>query len=127
MIAGVAPREDVGVEGLLVRVTTICNANKKYTDIYYNMLQSFHATDSPFAMDIKEKDLENGYFFISWEFSPDQMGGDIPENLVNQGTNIHLSVDFGAALNSAVTMLVYYELDMRVSINQYRQVMVETN
>jgi hypothetical protein len=78
-------------------------------------------------MDIDETDLENGFFFAAWEFSPDQLGGDIPQGLVNQGTNIHLSVEFGAALTTAVSIIVYYELDMKVSINQYRQVTVESH
>jgi hypothetical protein len=110
------------------RPAIVCNmSEKKYTDAYYHILSTFHAKGSPFVMDINETDLENGFFFAAWEFSPDQLGGDIPQNLVNQGTNIHLSVEFGTALTSAVSIIVYYELDMKVSINQYRQVTVESH
>jgi ribonucleoside-diphosphate reductase beta chain len=110
------------------RPAIICKmGDKKFTDAYYHILSTFHANGSPFSMDIDETDLENGFFFAAWEFSPDQLGGDIPQGLVNQGTNIHLSVEFGAALAKAVSIIVYYELDMKVSINQYRQVTVESH
>jgi len=110
------------------RPPIICDFGKKdYADAYYNLLCTFHADNSPFTMDIKESDLENGFFFAAWEFSPDQMGGDIPTNLVNEGTNIHLSVEFESSLQNPVSMIVYYELNMNVSINQYRQVIVENN
>lgn len=110
------------------RPPIICDmTDKKYTEAYYHLLSTFHANETPFAMDISETDLENGFFFAAWEFSPDQMGGDLPAMLINEGTNIHLTVEFGTNLPSPVSMIVYYELDMRVSINQYRQVTVENN
>jgi len=110
------------------RPAIICKMDEKnYSDAYYHMLSTFHASSSPFTMDINETDLENGFFFAAWEFSPDQLGGDIPQSLVNEGTNIHLSVEFGTALAQAVSIIVYYELDMKVSINQYRQVTVESH
>lgn len=102
-------------------------AKKGYTDLFYHMLQTFHAINSPFTMDINETDLENGYFFPAWEFSGDQMGGDIPMSMLNQGTNIHLTVEFGANLDAAVSMIVYYELDMRVAVNKFYQITVENH
>lgn len=106
---------------------TFNSGKKKFADVYYQMLKVLHSYNSPFALNIEEKDLDNGFFFAMFEFSSDQMGGDIPDHLVNQGTNIHLSVEFGTALTSAITMVVHYGTNMKVSTSGFRQVMVENN
>ena len=106
---------------------TFHSSKKKFADVYFQMLKVLHCGNSPFAVDIQETDLDKGFFFAMFEFSQDQMGGDIPDHLVNQGTNIHLSVEFGTSLTSAITMVIHYGMNMKLSMSGFRQMMVENN
>jgi hypothetical protein len=105
-------------------VTNFENGN--YVEAYRHFMSSLHADSSPFVPSITLKDFAHGYTLFSWDMSPDQYGSDDPHMIVNRNANIKLSVEFAEPLKQAVTLIVYYQLDMRLTINQSRQVTVES-
>ena len=63
---------------------------------------------------------------ISWDMSPDQHGADDPQLIVNRNANIKLSMEFAKPLPIPITLLIYYQLEMRLTVNHSRQIVVET-
>ena len=100
--------------------------NENYIDAYRHFLQSIQADKNPFVPCLTEKDFANGMFMLSWDMSPDQYGADNPQALGEHNADISLSMDFAKALPMPITLLVYYQLEMRMTVNQARQVIVET-
>ena len=100
-------------------------ANKNYVEAYRHLLASLQADKSAFVPDITLKDFENGAFILSWDMSPDQYGCDDPQMIVNRSSNIKLSIEFKTPLAKAVTLIFYYQLESRVTLNQSLQVTIE--
>lgn len=100
-------------------------AHKNFVELIRYNYSSLQANKTGPGPDIKPKDLANGAFFVSWDMSPDQYGIDSPEMIVNRNTNIKLQIQFSANLTTNVTLIVFYMLEQRASINKERQVIAE--
>ena len=100
-------------------------SNGNYVEAYRHLLASLQADKSAFVPDITLKDFEKGAFILSWDMSPDQYGCDDPQMIVNRSSNIKLSLEFKTPLPKAITLLFYYQLESRVTLNQSRQVTIE--
>lgn len=96
--------------------------NGNYVEAYRHFLSSIQADKSPFVPDITPEEFANGSFLISWDMSPDQYGGDDPQMLVNRTANIKLSIEFRRPLPKPITLIFYYQLESRLTINQFRQI-----
>lgn len=101
--------------------------NKNSVEAYRHLMSSLHADNSPFVPDISEHDFANGFTLFSWEMTPDLNGGDNSHLIGSKNANIRLSVEFEEALKTPITLIIYYQLDMRMTINQSRQITIETS
>jgi hypothetical protein len=115
-----------GIEYPTPQITLNCD-KKNYSEAYQHLFESLHAENSPFVPDLTEKDFGNGFTLFSWEMSPDLSGADNMPVGANKNANIRLLLEFEEPLVEAITLIVYYQLDMRMSINQSRQVTVESS
>jgi hypothetical protein len=101
-------------------------ADKQYAQAYHHFMSSIQAAYNRHVPNITIEEWAQGFTFFSWDMSPDQLGGEDPHTLAHQPANVRLAVNFGAATPAAVTLLVYYEQDIRIQIDHSRTVSVET-
>jgi hypothetical protein len=71
------------------------------------------------------EDFKNGYFMISYNLSPDQLGSIHPSTLMGVSSNMRLEMKFKEPLTNNVTLLVYYELPYLMELHRDRRVTVE--
>jgi hypothetical protein len=100
---------------------------KDYSEAYFHLMSSLNAENSPFVPDISEKEFGKGFTIFSWDMSPDQYGSDNIQLSSGSNTNIHLSLEFAENLTNPITLLIYYQLDMQMSVTRHRQVTVESH
>lgn len=99
--------------------------NKNIVELIRYNYASLQANKTGPGPDLTPKDLMDGAFFVSWDMSPDQYGIDNPEMIINRNTNIKLQINFAEALKVNVTLVVFYMLEQRATINKERQVISE--
>jgi hypothetical protein len=100
--------------------------NGDYFESYRHLFESLQAEKSPLLPDITIKDFAKGAFITSWDMSPAQYGADDPQILVNRNSNIKLAINFKKALTSPITLIILYMLEMRLNINDSRQVTLDS-
>lgn len=99
---------------------------RDFTEGYRHLLASLQSDNSPFTPDISLKDFENGVTLFSFDMTPDQYGSDEPLNVANRSANIKVSLEFAEPLKKHVTLIVYYDLEMLMTIDSKRNVLVQT-
>jgi len=72
------------------------------------------------------KDFENGITLFSFDMTADQYGSDEPLAVTNRNANIKLCIEFAEKLEKNVTLIVYYDLEMLMTIDHLRNVLVQT-
>jgi hypothetical protein len=92
---------------------------------YYTTLKSLHAP-SPIAPCLTFNEFLNGSTIFAFDTTPDSSGTPQLSSLINRTTNIRLEVTFSAAPTEPLVCLVYYERDIRVSVDVGGNVAVET-
>jgi hypothetical protein len=92
---------------------------------YYTTLKSLHAP-SPIAPCLTFKEYLSGTTIFAYDTTPDSSGTPQLSSLINRTTNIRLEVTFSVAPIEPLVCLVYYERDIRVSIDVGGNVAVET-
>ena len=93
-------------------------------DAYHHFMASLDGAYSKWGPNITLEEYKNGYFFISYNMSPDQLGSVHPGSLHNANSNIRLEMKFKAALPQNVTLIVYSEEEHLMEINRDRRVTV---
>jgi hypothetical protein len=107
-------------------VTKVNFANKDYTYAYHQFMASIQAAYNRHVPNISIEEWAQGTTLFSWDMSPDQYGGEDPLTLAHRPANIRLTMQFEQATAVPITLLVYYEQDLRIQIDYSRTVSVET-
>jgi hypothetical protein len=106
--------------------TKVNIAEKQYAQAYHDFMSSIQAAYNRHVPNITIEEWAQGFTFFSWDMSPDQLGGEDPHTLAHQLVNIRLAIQFGAATAAPISVLVYYEQDIRIQIDHSRTVSIET-
>jgi hypothetical protein len=107
-------------------ITKVNFANKNYTYAYHQFMASIQAAYNRHVPNISIEEWAQGTTFFSWDMSPDQYGGEDPHTIANRPANIRLAMNFEQPTAVPITLLVYYEQDLRIQIDHTRTVSVET-
>lgn len=94
-------------------------------EAFYLMMDSLHSIKSTSPPLISHNMFKNGYTLFSYDMSSDQHGAKNHYQISNQPANIRLHIRFKeGAPTKNITLIVYYEVNSRLSINKSRQVTV---
>jgi hypothetical protein len=97
----------------------------RFAQAYYLTMKSLQSPE-PGAPAITYEEFKSGTTIFSYDLTPDQAGGLDPHQSVSKKANIRLDVNFSTPLAQETMMLIYYEQDVRVSIDHTRAISVET-
>ena len=100
-------------------------AGGRTAEAYHYFMGSLNAVYTRTVPDITLDEYLDGYFMISYNMSPDQLGSVHPSTLLNASSNLRLELKFKDALKENVTLLVYHELPHLMELHKDRQVVVE--
>ena len=89
----------------------------------YDSLQSSNPGTN--AVNITKKEFDDGFTLFSFDMSSDQYGGLNHQSLLNQPANIRLHLRFAQGnATKLITLVIYYEMMSRMTVNSSRQVTV---
>lgn len=97
----------------------------KTSEAYHYFMWSLNAAYTRTVPDISLDEYLDGYFMISYNMSPDQLGSTHPSTLMNASSNLRLELKFKDPLPENITLLVYHELPHLMELLKDRQVTVE--
>lgn len=100
-------------------------AANKCAEAYHNFMSSLGGAYSEHVVTVTKDDYTDGYFLVSYDMSPDQLGSVHPGNLLNMNSNIRLEMKFKEAVKQNITLLVYSETEHLMEIHRDRKVTVE--
>jgi hypothetical protein len=92
---------------------------------YHNTLTALQAP-SPLGPCLTLEEFMSGTTVFAFDTSPDSAGAVQLSTLANKTPNIRLEVEFGTAPDDPLVCLIYYERELRVSLDWGRNVTVET-
>jgi len=102
-----------------------CNfSTRECARAYYLLLRALNSPH-PACPDFQYNEFLNGFTLFNFDLSPDQAGGTEPHAITNQNVTWSLNIKFRSGTPTALTLLVYYEVDKLINIDPSNSISTE--
>ena len=95
-------------------------SGKQYLECYETLFRGFDRLDGGKSCIIKREDWDKGYSLFAFDLTPDYDDED-RYPIIKHG-NLRLEMNFAAALDSAINIIIYAEFDNIIEITSNRNV-----
>lgn len=104
--------------------TDFSSSPPQFLATWHRMMMSFNSDYNDHCVNISPSEYANGYFFYSFYMAPDQESGWELHQIPSGPSQVRLELTFGTALAKSVQLIVFYESDSIVTIDNLRRVSV---